>query len=215
MIVLDIETIPTEIDPAYATEQEAKLKEKYAKEETVAKYMAKLPDQWRWELGGSKPICIGLKSLVTEEAWAFQSPDTKLLIETALKKMEEFSKAGTPAVPKVIGFNIISFDLQVLNTQCSQLGINPRSLAPSVFPLRESNVVDMIYKPYGKARNRESLARYLHAFGLPPKTNDGSEVEELWRLDQADGGKRVSEYCLSDVRLEGELYKRLNNFILL
>ena len=42
--------------------------------------------------------------------------------------------------------------------------------------------------------------------GLGAKTGAGNQVYELWRAGRFDD---IREYCLNDVRLEYDLYRRL------
>ncbi len=205
MIVIDIETIPSEMDPLYIDEQSIKLREKYQKEETVQKYLEKLEDSWKWELGGCIPIAVGLKQVSTKEneEWVLASADTRLLLEESFKQIRRMWDQSPMGTRSLVGFNILSFDLPVLHSTACRLGVD--------FPIHidQRDVIDLIHQPYGKARGRESLNRYLYAFGLERKTAQGAEVSEMWAQDLQDGGSRVADYCMSDVRLEAQLFNRL------
>lgn len=208
-IVIDIETIPTEIDQAWLEEKREKIVRSYKTENTIMKHLEEAADSWKWELGGTQIVCVGIKNLNTGETKTLTCSDEKLLLETLYFAVRDWTKRlgdGTHYERKplqLIGFNIQSFDLPHLHVAYARHGL------PAPFKLYKHSVTDLINWPYGHQLGRRSLNYYLRAFGVEGKTGNGADVERLWREDQEKGTNQVVEYCKADVEKTAELYLRM------
>ncbi len=208
-IVLDIETTPTEVPEDYIAAKEAELREEYQREDTIQKYLAKAKDKWKFEIGGSNPICIGMINLRENTKWVLQSTDTALLLTSFLDKLSTWS-SYSPTTLKLVGFNLLGFDIPQLHSALCRYNINPPVLGTvSAFPLRDTQILDLMYKPFGYQFTKRSLNYYLRAFGIPLKEGDGSLVQAMWEEDLKDNGARVSTYCMQDVERTAQLYRQI------
>lgn len=208
-IVIDIETIPTEIDQAWLEEKKEKIVRSYKTENTIMKHLEEAADSWKWELGGTQVICVGMKNLNTGKLQAFSGADEKVLLSEVGAEFQDWTKRlgdGTHYERKplqLIGFNIQNFDIPHLHVACSRNNLLPP------FRLHRYSVTDLIDWPYGYQLGRRSLNYYLRAFGVEGKTGNGADVARLWKEDQEKGTNQVAEYCKADVEKTAELYLRM------
>lgn len=196
-IVFDLETFanrPTEESiEAYRREVSEELVQEKAIENRVRKYI----EDGALDLERAKIIAVAFHDITTRETVSISSEDTSTIANFVLTTLNDWF---TPAT-KLVGFNITTFDLPLLNILLAKQGLAlPRKL-------KRFDYVDLMVEPFGKSFGRKSLDYYLRVFGLPAKTNSGKNVNSLWLSDVANGTKEVENYCRSDVEIEAELYR--------
>lgn len=95
----------------------------------------------------------------------------------------------------VCGWHIREFDLPFLSARCALHGVQmPRWWPHSKDWQRVYDAKDTL----GEGK----LAQWLAAFGLPPKTADGSQVANMTT-------QQIADYCCDDVHAERELIRKL------
>lgn len=208
-IVIDIETIPTEIDQSWLEEKKEKIVRSYKTENTIMKHLENAADSWKWELGGTQVICVGMHNINTGATKVCSGADEKVVLTEVADVFRDWTKRlgdGTHYERKplhLINFNLLAFDLPQLHVAYARHGL------PVPFKLHRYSVTDLINWPYGYQLGHRSLNYYLRAFGIEGKTGSGAEIPRLWKEDQENGTNQVAEYCKADVEKTAELYLRM------
>ena len=104
------------------------------------------------------------------------------------------------------GFNITAFDLPMI---CHMLA---RHELPPPFRITKWAPIDLAYEPYGKCIGKKPLDWYLRCYGIPVKTNHGSEVHEMWKRDLENNTNEVERYNRADALKEYTLLQKIGNF---
>lgn len=218
-VVVDIETIPCADDmrrfiPPPRPSPEPGFWSRLFKRPTPSEEPY-LQTALNWTLG--RIVCIGLLAerddhRTEEQAFVARiMPDDSLA--ESLNKEAEALRAFWQFVLQddyFIGHNILGFDLPFLWN---------RSLVCSVPASRSLNLqresttftydtmqVWAHWSTTPSSRQFVKLGTLAQVMGLRAKTGSGSQVYDLWRQLRFD---EIRDYCLNDVRLEYDLYRRL------
>lgn len=108
-----------------------------------------------------------------------------------------------------IGHNILGFDLPFLWNRSVICKVCPsRPLHLERESIRFTFDTMQVWAHWSPPSNRQfvKLGTLTRIMGLGAKTGAGDQVYELWRTGRLDD---IREYCLNDVRLEYDLYRRL------
>lgn len=104
--------------------------------------------------------------------------------------------------PTIIGFNIKSFDLPILQLRAAKYGVKIELPAP-----KSSRCVDLFERIGGKwqtdtsACSLSELAWFLYG---TPKSSSGAEVAVWWAKGDYQA---IREHCLADVELTNKIYQ--------
>lgn len=126
--------------------------------------------------------------------------------------LDRFWKLVAPTGWKLIGYNVLHFDLPVIFVRSAILGVPPSRH----FDLKPwgNDILDLFLLrfPKGKGNNDQpgKLKDLASLLGIPVPADgvDGGDVEELYRTNP----KRLLEYVRSDVEVTRELYAKLRGF---
>jgi hypothetical protein len=117
------------------------------------------------------------------------------------KLLESFWEMAA-SCERIVGFNVIGFDLPVIFVRSMLLGIT----ATRRIDLRPwgGDVVDLMERRFAKSKamKLKELAR-LYGMQIPAGDVDGSQVAELAEVDPA----KLDEYVKSDVTITRELFR--------
>lgn len=118
--------------------------------------------------------------------------------EQLLEKFWEYFSASN----KIIGYNIIDFDLPYLLARSMVLNVRTDLSRFDINFYRNEKIVDLmkILFPRSGAKSLKFLAKRYNITGLVSLDIDGSHVSEM-------SEKELSEYCMSDVVLVEQLYE--------
>jgi 3'-5' exonuclease len=219
-VVVDIETIPC-VDalrpfiPPPRPSAQAPLWRRWFKRKATYAEESYLQTALNWTLG--RIICIGL--LVegnnhTAEEHAFIAPiQPGDSLEDSLQKEAEALRqfwGFVCADDYFIGHNILGFDLPFLWNRSLICGVCP---SRPLHLQRESSKFTFdtmqIWAHWAStpsSRQFVKLNTLAQVMGLQAKTGSGSHVYDWWREQQFE---KIRSYCLSDVRLEYNLYRRM------
>jgi DNA polymerase elongation subunit (family B) len=154
-----------------------------------------------WALG--HVVCIGMIFLedASEHEWCEAGPD-----EAAL--LQQFWAAVRPE-DRIIGHNVLGFDLPYLQARTVVCQVEPSRR----FDLRRYStnpVYDTMQVWANWDRQKfpklETLAAVL---GLQGKRGSGDQVAKWFA---AKDWARIKEYCMQDVRLTRDIYRRFKEF---
>jgi 3'-5' exonuclease len=168
-----------------------------------------------WTFG--RIICIGM--LIQEdgrptETRAFvaridPSDTLAVSIEKEGAALREFWSAVMPD-DYFIGHNILDFDLPFLWNRSLVCGV--RASRPLLLERKSVQFTFDTMQVWGHwsgshgSRQYASLNNLSQVLGLPGKSGAGNQVYDLWRRQRFD---EIRDYCLSDVKLEYDVYRRM------
>lgn len=214
MLFIDIETLPpldwddAKID-AYVRERVPgtfKKPESIAQwcEENRAEVFARAALDWRV----SRIACIGVINehgeTVAEDC--FMGGTTDAQEARALRDLDDFLASVDGHAGQVCGHNVLGFDLPRLHITAARLGSPVASWLAHVSRNARTRVVDTMHLAF-PTRERAGLADLGEALGIGGKSGHGSEVLGMY-VDGRHG--ELMRYCLEDVRLTREVYRRLS-----
>lgn len=168
-----------------------------------------------WTFG--RIVCIGLLAerddhRTEERAFVARIKPDDPLAESVNKEAEALRAFWQFVLPDdyFIGHNILSFDLPFLWNRSLVCGVTPsRSLNLERESTRFTFDTMQVWAHWSttpSSRQYVKLDTLTQVMGLPGKSGSGSQVGNLWREQRFD---EIRDYCLSDVRLEYDLYRRL------
>lgn len=187
-----------------------------SKPETIAKWMAEqrpaaAEEAWRKTAlnGGRGHVCVIGYALNDAEPSAVASADPKDerdMLAHFFGELDRMSNTGR-FPPRIIGFNVIGFDLRFMFQRAVVLGLKPPHWLPfDAKPWDSDKVLDVMVAWAGQ-HNFESMDAVCQALGLAGKGDiDGSMV---WDYVKAGRLAEVVAYCQDDVRRTRELHYRV------
>lgn len=210
LITLDIETIPDQRPGAEdAARDRISAPSNYKDPVKIEAYIAeKAAEAWRMtSLNGAygEIICIGFAIGDDEPTayWREVGGDEAELLESFWQHIDETTTAG----PTWIGHRVVGFDLRFLWQRSVLNGVPPSRPLPLDAGPWSREVFDTGYAWTGDRSRGIRLAELARIFGMEAKSDmDGSEV---WDAVQAGRIKDVVSYCMEDVRITRELYRRM------
>ena len=212
-VFFDIETIPSQL-PGVLDEFKAAVKApgQYKKPESIAEWLRENRDaegeaEWlRTSFdGGMGHVCVIGWAVDDGEPVSLQSAD----ISTERTMLAAFFDALRDIGPgqKLVGHNIIGFDIPFLWKRAMVLGVKPSFTFPrNPKPWGES-VADTMLMWDATQRAGGSMDRICRLMGIPGKGDmDGSKVWPMVRDGEIDA---VADYCRGDVSRTREMFKRM------
>ena len=214
MLFIDIETLPplgwddAKID-AYVRER---VPGTFKKPESIAQWceenrtevFARAALDWRV----SRIACIGViyddGETVMEDC--FMGGTTDAHEAQALRNLDDFLSAAAAHDGAVCGHNVLSFDLPRLHITAARVGSSLTSWLAQLSRHSRSRVVDTMHLAF-PTRERVGLADLGEALGVGGKSGHGSEVLAMYTEGRHG---ELMRYCLDDVRLTREVYRRLS-----
>lgn len=203
-IIVDIETLPLPVPPDAIAEKRLELMEQYKKDETIESHLQAWIQKFRFKPEGAQPVAIALSSVVRGKATEPEGIQTDNENEIAKFFVDYLNEEPQP---KLVGYNILGFDLPVL---CRVLFNSGLELNQKV---TKWGRIDLMREPFGYGfDNSGGFKRMCKMYGVELCGVTGDEVENLWAKDQAEGTQRVLEYCKDDVRGCAELFIKFSRF---
>ena len=212
-IFFDIETIPCQL-PGVLDEFKAAVQApaQYKKPESIAEWIKENRDsegESAWlktslDGGMGHVVCIGW-AVDNGEPVSRQANSTSTERTIIADFFDELKSIG--AGQKLVGHNIIGFDIPFLWKRAMVLGIKPPFTFPrSPKPWGET-VADTMLLWDSTQRAGGSMDRICRLMGIEGKGDmDGSKVWPMWRDGQVDA---IAEYCRGDVSRTREMFKRM------
>lgn len=111
--------------------------------------------------------------------------------------------------PLWVGHNICEFDLRFLFHRSLINNVKPTLEIPYNDKPWSENVFDTLYEVMGNNNAGGSLDAISKVLGIGQKT-EGMHGSEVWPEYQKGNIGKITEYCMQDVNLTREIYKRLN-----
>ena len=110
----------------------------------------------------------------------------------------------------IVGFNCLSFDLQVIKARSILLGVEPSRILNDSPYSSNRDVCDLMLSRFGTRAQPMGLKKLAKLYGIPVPAGDvsGSDVEELWRTDP----EKLGEYVRSDVWITRELRRKWSGY---
>lgn len=167
-----------------------------------------------WSFG--RIVCIGLlvereNQQPEERAFMAQIKPGDSPAESLAKEAEALRAFWQFVLPDdyFIGHNILGFDLPFLWNRSLVCNVCPsRPLCLQRESTRFTFDTMQVWAHWSGPGSRQfvKLGTLTQILGLRGKSGAGSQVYDLWREQRFD---EIRDYCLSDVRLEYDLYRRL------
>jgi predicted PolB exonuclease-like 3'-5' exonuclease len=168
-----------------------------------------------WSFG--RIVCIGLlvereNQQMEEQAFLARIDPQDTPAESLAKEADALKAFWEFVLPDdyFIGHNILNFDLPFLWNRSLVCGVRP---SRPFYLYRESvrftfDTMQVWAHWSGSPGSRQfvKLGTLTQLLGLRGKTGAGSQVYDLWCEARFE---EIRDYCLSDVRLEYDLYRRL------
>ena len=110
----------------------------------------------------------------------------------------------------IVGFNCLSFDLQVIKARSILLNVEPSKVINDSPYSSNRDVCDLMLSRFGTRAQPMGLKKLAKLYGIPVPAGDvsGSDVEELWRTDP----EKLGEYVRSDVWITRELRRKWSGY---
>jgi 3'-5' exonuclease len=110
----------------------------------------------------------------------------------------------------LVGFNILDYDLLVLKQRSIRHQIKPTCCIPHM-RYRAAPVFDVMWE-YQSWHRRISLDELARVMGMPSSKQDGIDGSRVYDLFLEERHQEIADYCLADVELTRQLYRRINFF---
>ena len=216
ILTFDIETIPCQL-PGIKEEfaQQVTAPAQYKKPESIAEWLrenreSEAESQWlKTSFDGGMGQCIAIGYAVDDEpARCLYVEDTSREAEAAI--LSDFfsvvSEAGSGK--KLVGHNIIGFDLPFLWKRAMVLNVKP----PFFFPRNPKPWSDMVCDTMlmwdATQRAGGSMDRLCRLLGIPGK--DGMDGSQVWPYFQTGRHQEIASYCQGDVERTRAMYQRMS-----
>lgn len=212
-IYIDIETIPTqEKDMQAYVLQSIKAPANYKDPEKIAAYLdeakEKALDECGFEGSTNHIICIGV-AIDDHPAVSFSANNVKDEAKMLRMFYSYLVENCIPHGNKVIGHNIVGYDLKIIKQRSMILGVKPEGIAlPFNAKSWDSEIFDTMLQ--WDSKNSIKLEKLALALGIKAKkTMAGSDVYGAWKNGLHD---MIADYCRNDVELTREVYKKMKGF---
>lgn len=215
LLYLDLETIPSQL-PGIREEFLAAVQApgQYKKADSIAEWMrenreAEAEKAWLATSfdGGLGQVCVIGFAFGDEAPASYSVGDLSRDQETQL--LQDFFSLLTDRQPtKVIGHNVIGFDLKFLWKRAMVLDVKPPFWLPRDPKPWADNVADTMLMWDKDQRAGGSLDRLCRLFGIPGKL-DGMSGADVWPAMLLGKVDDVARYCENDVLVTRALYERM------
>ena len=210
-VVIDIETVENsrakELFAKKKYEVDGRLKDPIKIEQNLLEKrqrdLDKAPLYW-WT---GKIICICVNLLgVNEKPKTFLGDDERELLHQFFAYLDDVQKrhGGYMLIAKSGDY----FDLPFMTGRCLALDLGvPQVLRGT----RGITDIDHIFSWSAQCDQRSSLDNYAFGLNIAGKNGHGSDVSSLYNTTQmgdADGWRKIAEYCAQDVNIATEILRR-------
>lgn len=121
----------------------------------------------------------------------------------------ELLRGFRPQQDRIVGHNIFDFDLKFIYKRSIINGVRP-TVDLSFARYRAQPIFDTMHEwERWSYRDRISLDRLAHVLGLPSSKTDGVDGSKVFELYEAGAHQEIRDYCLRDVTLTREIYRRM------
>lgn len=203
-LVFDVETYAIEGAADYLEPVSAP--SNYSKPDAIEGYIKKAMAEQLGKCALDPDLCrIVALGLYTDDAnWSVRMAETEQQEINALSAF--WDALGPYPYPRLVGFNVISFDLPVIIRRSQYLGVKTRPLQMGKY--RHSDVDDlMTILNFDGTIKTHGLKFYARRFGvLTPDPVDGKDIAALV---QAGDWEAVSSHCKADLLTTAALARRL------
>jgi predicted PolB exonuclease-like 3'-5' exonuclease len=153
-------------------------------------------------------ICLGFAIDDDNPLAIFRMPDeSEKSMLTRFWKVMNDELAGASLFTWV-GHNICEFDLRFLFHRSVINQVKPRLFLPHNAKPWSNGVFDTLYETMGNNNAGGSLDAISKVLGLSGKT-EGMDGSKVWHEYQKGNIGKIAKYCMQDVELTREIYKRL------
>lgn len=234
-VFLDIETIPTQradvidemrrkaADDLAGKISELKAPSNYKDEAKIAEYIAAKRDELSAAfdedferslhatgLDGAfgEVYCIGCaiderEPAVFSRGTGYQDPESEGRV---LRELFNYVNAERSHLVRIVGHNIIGFDIRFIHQRCMVLGVRP----PQWLPLDPKPWGDEVFDTmirWAGTRDRVKLSKLCRAFGI--EDTDDIEGSQVWDCIKSGDFERVERHCSIDVQKVRSVFRRM------
>ena len=189
----------------------------YKVAESIAKWKAENAEavgRANWSRTALDPMSGGIYVI----GYAFEDEQPQTLYRQPQEPEAPFIEAALSAIGlttdkngnyrplRLIGWNIINFDIPFLAKRCAILGINPKLRLPTGVRYNNERVLDLMtawsgFKDFNKQRDVAA------AMGIP--LQDETDGKDLWDAVLRDGVAAAAKKCASDIDALRQIYNRM------
>jgi len=222
-IFLDVETVPGNTFMVEQAMSAVRPPANYKKPESIAQWNEEQGEEARRNavhaLGMHPAFCqivVLSWALDEEHPTTYQGNDEKAILEVWLDDLKDaLEKCRNGFSYRLVGHNVVGFDLPVIWFRCMVHGINSPLLPNprSIKPWETMKVFDTLYQLGGGNNKGYSLANMAKLLNIPDKFPDvdGSMVWDMWQKGMHN---EVADYCEEDVRIVRHLFNAMREFYL-
>ncbi len=151
----------------------------------------------------SRVIAIGLKFSDSKDTIILQDDNEKKLLVDMWQTIAKLRGNGTSL--RVVGFNILSFDMPFIITRCFVNKVK-------VLPISGNEIIDLrdAVSFFRTGKTRGGLKDFGKAMGIELDENAGSDISRLYFQDDREGGKKqIDKYLRKDIELTESMHKQI------
>ena len=203
-LVLDLETYP--IDGAAAYLEPVSAPSNYTKPEAIEGYVKKATAEQFGKCALDPDLCriVALGTYRSDEEWGVNTAVDEAAEKLALERF--WDDLGPYPYPRLIGFNVLSFDLCVIVRRSQYLGIKTKPLQMGKY--RHADVDDlMTLLTFDGAIKAHRLKFYAKRFGI--QVDDAIDGKDIGALVAANEWDKVIDHCKSDLFTTAALARKL------
>jgi predicted PolB exonuclease-like 3'-5' exonuclease len=203
-LVFDLETYP--IDGAKDYLEPVSAPETYKKPEAIERYITEATANQLGKCALDPDLCriVALGTYRSDEDWTVNIAAVESEEKAALANF--WDELGPYPYPRLIGFNVLAFDLPVIIRRSQYLGVKTKPIAMGKY--RHPDVDDlMTFLNFDGTIKTHGLKFYAKRFGIP--IDDAISGKEIGALVDAGKWNDVTAHCRSDLFTTAALARRL------
>ncbi len=151
----------------------------------------------------SRVVAIGLKYSDSKDTIILLEDDEKNMLEGLWEVIGKLR--GNSSGFRIVGFNILSFDMPFLITRCF---INK----VKVLPISGGEIIDLrdLVSFFRTGKTRGGLKDFGKAMGIELDENDGSKIAGLcFQEDREEGKRQIEKYLRKDIELTESMHRQV------
>jgi len=203
-MVFDVETYA--IDGAKDYLEPVAAPSNYVKEDAIKKYVEKETESQLGKCALDPDLCriVALGRYTDDHDWVVMLAETEAEERVVLESF--WNAIGPYPYPRLIGFNVIAFDLPVIIRRSQYLGIPTRPIQMGKY--RHPDVDDlMTILNFDGAIKTHGLRFYARRFGI--EVDDPTQGKDVGALVAEGNWDAVGRHCESDILTTAKLARRL------